>query len=49
MGPIHVDDMSVDILCTDLRDFRAKSVGVVSKKVFEKTGLMVALYGTDEL
>ena len=34
MGQIHVDDMSVDILCTDLRDFRAKSVGAVSKNVF---------------
>ena len=34
MGQIHVDDMSVEILCTDLRDFRAKSVGVVSKNVF---------------
>ena len=49
MGQIHSDDMSVYKLCTDLRDFRAKSVGVVSKKVFEKIGLMVALYGTDEL
>ena len=49
MGEIHIDDMSVDILCSDLRDFRAKFVGVVSKKVFEKIGLMVALYGTDEL
>ena len=47
MGQIHVDGMSVDILCTDLRDFRAKSVGAVSKNVFEKIGLMVALYGTD--
>ena len=47
MGQIHVDGMIVDILCTDLRDFRAKSVGSVSKNVFEKIGLMVALYGTD--
>ena len=48
MGQIHVDGMSVDILCTDLRDFRAKSVGAVSKNVFEKIGLMVALYGRDQ-
>ena len=34
MGPIHVDDMSVDILCSDLRDFMAKYVGSVSKNVF---------------
>ena len=34
MGQIHVDEMSVDILCSDLRDFRVKSVGVVSKNVF---------------
>ena len=47
MGQIHVDDMSVDILCTDWHDFRAKSVGAVSKNVFEKISLMVALYGTD--
>ena len=44
---IHVDDMSVDILCSDFRDFRAKSVGAVSKNVFLKIGLKVALYGTD--
>ena len=43
----HVDDMSVDILCSDFRDFRAKSVGAVSKNVFLKIGLKVALYGTD--
>ena len=36
MGQIHVDDMSVDILCSDLRDFRAKIVGAVSKNVFCK-------------
>ena len=47
MGQIHVDEMSVDILCTDLRDFRAESVGAVSKNVFEKIGLKVALNGTD--
>ena len=34
MGQIHVDEMSVDILCSDLRDFRAKSVEVVSKNLF---------------
>ena len=32
MGQTDVDDMSVDILCSDLHDFRAKSVGAVSKK-----------------
>ena len=47
MGQIHVDDMTLDILCTALRDFRAKSVGAVSKNVFLKIGLKVALYGTD--
>ena len=47
MGQIHVDDMTLDILCTALRDFRAKSVGAVSKNVFEKIGLKVALNGTD--
>ena len=36
MGQIHVEEMSVDILCTDLRDFRAKIVGAVSKNVFCK-------------
>ena len=34
MGQNHVDGMSVDILCSDLRDFRAKTVGAVSKNVF---------------
>ena len=33
MGQIHVDDMTVEILCTALRDFRPKSVGAVSKNV----------------
>ena len=33
MGQIHVDGMSVDILCSNLRDFRAKTVGVVGKNV----------------
>ena len=47
MGQVHVDEMSVDILCTDLCDFRAKSVGAVSKNVFKNFGLKVALYGTD--
>ena len=47
MGQIHVDEMSVDILCSDLRDFRAKIVGAVSKNLFKKIGLKVALYGTD--
>ena len=36
MGQMHVDDMSLDILCTDLCDFRAKFVRVVSKNVFCK-------------
>ena len=36
MGQIHVDDMSVDLLCTVLCDFRAKIVGAVSKNVFFK-------------
>ena len=36
MGQIHVEEMRVDILCTDLRDFRAKIVGAVSKNVFCK-------------
>ena len=36
MGQIHVDDMTLEILCNDLRDFRAKSVGAVSKNVFCK-------------
>ena len=34
MGQIHVDDMTLEIVCTDLRDFRAKCVGAVSKNVF---------------
>ena len=35
MRQIHsVDDITLEILCTDLRDFRPKSVGVVSKNVF---------------
>ena len=34
MGQIHVDGMSVDILCSNLRDFRAKTVGAVAKNVF---------------
>ena len=33
---MRVDGMSVEILCTALRDFRAKSVGAVSKNVFCK-------------
>ena len=36
MGKIHVDDMTLEILCTDLHDFRAKSVAAVSKNVFNK-------------
>ena len=33
MGQIQVDEMSVDILCSDLCDFRAEIVGAVSKNV----------------
>ena len=36
MGQIHVDDMSVDIPCTDLRDFRGQIGGSVSVNVFCK-------------
>ena len=36
MGQIHVDEMSVDIPCTDLCDFRAQIVGAVSVNVFCK-------------
>ena len=32
-GQIHVDDVTLEILCTD---FRGKSVGAVSKSVFNK-------------
>ena len=34
MGQIHVDDMTLEILCTALHDFGAKSVGAVSQNVF---------------
>ena len=43
MGQIHVDDMSVEQVCTDLCDFTAKSVGVMSRMGFARIGLMVAL------
>ena len=33
MGPIHVDDMTVVILCTGLCDCSAKCVGAVYKNV----------------
>ena len=36
MGQIHVDDMTLEILCNDLCDFRAKSVGAALKNVFCK-------------
>ena len=36
MGQIHVDDMTLEILSTDLHDFRANSVGAVSINVFYK-------------
>ena len=37
-GKIYVGDKSLEILCrpTDLCDFRIKSVGAVSKNVFDK-------------
>ena len=35
--------MTLEIMCTDLRDFRTKSVGAASKNCFAKIGLMVAL------
>ena len=38
MGQILVDNMTVEILCTALCDFRAKSVGAVSINVFCKNG-----------
>ena len=34
MGQIQVDDMTSEILCTELRDFRPKSIGAVFKNVF---------------
>ena len=46
MGQMRFDYMTVEILC-DLHDFRAKIVGAVSKNVFKKIGLKVALNGTD--
>ena len=33
---IQVDGMTIEILCTDLCDFRAKCVRAVSKNVFSK-------------
>ena len=30
-----MDEMTLEILCTDLRDFRTKSVGAVFKNVFD--------------
>ena len=42
MGQIHVDDMTLEILCTALRDFRPKSVRAVSKNAFCKNWPMVA-------
>ena len=44
MGQIHVDEMSVYILCTDLRDFSAKSVGAVSKNLFCKNTFSLKVY-----
>jgi hypothetical protein len=45
MGQMRFDYMTVEILC-DLCDFRAKCVGAVSKNMFLKIGLKVALNGT---
>ena len=36
MGQIHVDDMTLEILFSDLRNYRAKTVGAVSKNGFRK-------------
>ena len=36
MGLIYVDDMTIEILCTALCDFRPTSVGAVSINVFCK-------------
>ena len=41
--PVHVDDMTLEMLCTDFHDFRPKSVEAVwAKMCFGKIGLMVA-------
>ena len=34
MGQIHGDVMTLEILCSDLGDFRPKSIGADSKNVF---------------
>ena len=34
MGVIHIDNMTLGRLCTDLRDFKAKSVGAVANNVY---------------
>ena len=34
IGHMRVDHMTIEILCTDLRDFWIKSQGVISKNVF---------------
>ena len=39
MGQIHVDDMTLEILCTNLSDVGPKSVGAVAKNVFCKRRL----------
>ena len=43
MGQIHVDDMTLEILRTDLRNVRVKSVEAVLKICFTRSSLMVAL------
>ena len=46
MGEVHVDDMTVEILCIDLLDFKAKSVwSSVKKMCISESVLMVALEG----
>ena len=42
MGQIHGDDMTLEIPCIALHDFRLKSVGMVSKMCFAKICLMEA-------
>ena len=41
MGQIHVDDMTLEILYTELREI--KSAGSLQKMCFAQIGLMVAL------
>ena len=45
MCQIHVDDMTGERVCTNVCDFRAKSVEAVSKTCLTEVGLVVALEG----